>query len=46
MTTKTKSKGGAKKWSAKVMNESNALSLENNIFKSKDSYKIASSLKK
>jgi len=35
-----------KKWSAKVTATSNALDLERNIFKSKDSKKIARSLKR
>ncbi len=43
MTTKTKS--GKKKWSARVTRESDALSLERDIFKSKDPDKIAASLK-
>jgi hypothetical protein len=43
MATKTKS--GTRKWSAKVTKESDALSLEKDIFKSKDPDKIASSLK-
>jgi hypothetical protein len=41
MTTKTK----PRKWSAKVMKESDALDLEKDIFKSKDPDKIAASLK-
>lgn len=45
MTTKTKTKTGKRKWSAKVTKESDALSLEKDIFKSKDPDKIASSLK-
>ncbi|HVW98882.1 MAG TPA: DUF3175 domain-containing protein [Candidatus Babeliaceae bacterium] len=40
MKTKT-----GKKWSAKVTEHSNAMDLEQNIFKSKDPDKIASSLK-
>ena len=44
MTVKTKKK--AKKWSAKVTRESDALSLEQGIFKSKDPDKIAASLKR
>ena len=43
--TKTKSKKPKRKWSAKVTKESDALSLEKDIFKSKDPNKIASSLK-
>jgi hypothetical protein len=42
MATKTKS---PKKWSAKVTNESDALDLKKDIFKSKDPEKIAESLK-
>ena len=42
MATKVKSD---KKWSAKVTNESDALDLEKDIFKSKDPEKIAESLK-
>ena len=42
MVTKTKS---SKKWSAKVTNESDALDLKKDIFKSKDPEKIAESLK-
>src|SRR2546430_5005146 len=45
MTVKTKSKTKTRKWSAKVTKESDALSLEKDIFKSKDPDKIASSLK-
>jgi len=45
MTTKAKAKTGAKKWSAKVTRESDALDLEKDIFKSKDPDKIAESLK-
>lgn len=41
-----KAKKKARKWSAKVTNESDALSLEEGIFKSKDPDKIAASLKK
>jgi hypothetical protein len=43
MTVRKKSK--AAKWSAKVTNESDALDLEKDIFKSGDPDKIASSLK-
>jgi hypothetical protein len=43
MTTKTKT--GTRKWSAKVTKKSDALSLEKDIFKSKDPDKIAASLK-
>ncbi|MGN6181749.1 MAG: DUF3175 domain-containing protein [Mucilaginibacter sp.] len=39
-------KGTKKKWSAKVTETSDALDLENGIFKSKDPEKIAESLKK
>lgn len=42
MKTKTKS---TKKWSGKVTEHSNAMDLEQNIFRSKDPNKIASSLK-
>jgi hypothetical protein len=44
---KTKKKGPAKanKWSAKVMETSDALDLRENIFKSDDPKKIAASLK-
>jgi hypothetical protein len=42
MATKTKT---PKKWSAKVTNESDALDLKKDIFKSKDPEKIAESLK-
>jgi hypothetical protein len=42
MATKTKI---PKKWSAKVTNESDALDLKKDIFKSKDPEKIAESLK-
>lgn len=42
MKAKTKS---TKKWSAKVTEHSNAMDLEQDIFKSKDPDKIASSLK-
>lgn len=42
MATKTRS---PRKWSAKVTNESDALDLEKDIFKSKDPEKIAESLK-
>jgi hypothetical protein len=42
MATKTKA---PKKWSAKVTNESDALDLKKDIFKSKDPEKIAESLK-
>ena len=41
-----KAKKKARKWSAKVTKESDALSLEEGIFKSKDPDKIAASLKK
>ena len=41
MTTK-----GTKKWSAKVTETSDALDLDNGVFKSKDPEKIAESLKK
>lgn len=34
-----------RRWSAKVTNESNALDLKKDVFKSKDSDKIAASLK-
>lgn len=43
MTTATTHK--AKKWSAKVTKESDALNLEKDVFKSKDPDKIARSLK-
>jgi hypothetical protein len=45
MTTKTKQGKGTRKWSAKVTNESNALDLKKDVFKSKDPDKIAASLK-
>jgi hypothetical protein len=45
MPAKTKSKAGTRRWSAKVTKESDALSLEKDIFKSKDPDKIAASLK-
>src|ERR1700754_4365905 len=45
MVTKTKAKNGTKKWSAKVTEESDALDLEKDIFKSKDPDKIARSFK-
>lgn len=41
----TKIKTGTRKWSAKVAIKSDALSLEKDIFKSKDLNKIAASLK-
>lgn len=41
---KTKSRSG-RRWSAKVTEHSNAMDLEQDIFKSKDPDKIASSLK-
>jgi len=44
MTVKTKKK--TRKWSAKVTRESDALTLEQGIFKSKDPDKIAASLKR
>lgn len=37
---------GTKRWSAKVTKKSNALDLENGVFKLKDPEKIAESLKK
>ena len=37
---------GTKKWSAKVTETSDALDLENGVFKSKDPEKIAESLKR
>lgn len=43
---KTGNKGQAKKWSAEVTKNSDALDLEENIFESKSSNKIAASLKK
>jgi hypothetical protein len=45
MTVKTRHKGPRKKWSGKVTEESNALDLEKDIFKSGDPDKIAASLK-
>ena len=45
MPVKTKKKSSGKKWSAHVMQTSDALDLEKNIFKSGDPDKIASSLK-
>lgn len=44
MAVKTKKK--TRKWSAKVTNESDALTPEQGIFKSKDPEKIAASLKR
>lgn len=44
MTVKTKKK--TRKWSAKVTKESDALTLEQGVFKSKDPDKIAASLKR
>jgi hypothetical protein len=44
MVVKTKRK--TRKWSAKVTKESDALTLEEGIFKSKDPDKIAASLKR
>lgn len=44
MPVKTKKK--TRKWSAKVTRESDALTLEQGIFKSKDPDKIAASLKR
>lgn len=44
MVVKTKKK--THRWSAKVTKESNALTLEQGIFKSKDPNKIAASLKR
>jgi len=41
-----KAKKGTRKWSAKVTKESDALTLEEGIFKSKDPDKIAASLKR
>ncbi|MDO3628132.1 DUF3175 domain-containing protein [Mucilaginibacter sp. BT774] len=41
-----KSKKKTRKWSAKVTNESDALTLEEGVFKSKDPDKIAASLKR
>jgi Protein of unknown function (DUF3175) len=46
MTVKTKHTRSPRKWSAKVTNESDALDLEKDIFKSGDPDKIASSLKR
>ncbi|EHQ30180.1 DUF3175 domain-containing protein [Mucilaginibacter paludis] len=43
---KAKTQKGTRKWSAKVTEESDALDLKNDIFKSKDPEKIASSLKR
>ena len=42
---KTKTRKPAKKWSARVTNNSNAMDLDKDIFKSKDPDKIAASLK-
>jgi hypothetical protein len=42
---KTKSKKSTRKWSAKVTEHSNAMNLEQDIFKSKDPDQIAASLK-
>lgn len=44
-TAKKKSAKTNRKWSARVMRESDALDLEKNIFKSRDPKKIARSLK-
>ena len=45
MSVKVKHNRGPRKWSAKVTNESDALDLEKDIFKSGNPDKIASSLK-
>ncbi|MFA6086624.1 DUF3175 domain-containing protein [Mucilaginibacter sp.] len=45
MSVKQKAKKSVKKWSARVTDTSNALDLENNVFKSKDPEEIAESLK-
>lgn len=45
MATTTKKSRRARKWSAKVTKESDALDLEKDIFKSDDPEKIAESLK-
>ena len=45
MATKTKKGKGTGKWLARVTKESDALDLENGIFKSKNPEKIARSLK-
>jgi hypothetical protein len=42
---KTTTRKPARKWSAKVTNESNAMDLDKDVFKSKDPDKIAASLK-
>ena len=44
MTVRTRKR--SRKWSARVTNESNALTLEEGVFKSKDPDKIAASLKR
>lgn len=45
-TAGNKKKAAPKKWSARVMRQSNALDLEPDIFKSSDPGKIARSLKR
>jgi hypothetical protein len=44
MTVRTRKR--TRKWSARVTNESNALTLEEGVFKSKEPDKIAASLKR
>jgi uncharacterized protein DUF3175 len=46
MTARKKRSGKTKRWSARVTKHSNALDLERDVFKSKDPYKIALSLKR
>jgi hypothetical protein len=45
-TAKTTTTAGKKKWSAKVMRESDALDLKGGLFKQKDPHKVALSLKR
>ena len=45
VTNKTKARKSPRKWSARVMQTSDALDLQSDIFKSKDPNKIARSLK-
>jgi hypothetical protein len=45
-TAQTRATTGKKKWSAKVMRESDALDLKGGLFKQKDPHKVALSLKR
>jgi hypothetical protein len=45
MATKKKNKKKTKRWSGRVTHESNALDLENGVFKHDDPKKVAASLK-